>query len=55
MSQKNSLTDAIPEVSLCRALLILTEVELIPPQTPLSDEILTTTFSLASIPSELET
>ena len=40
----------LPEFSLCIALLILTDVELIPPQRPLSEEIVTITFFLTSTP-----
>jgi hypothetical protein len=40
----------LPEFNLLNALLILTDVELIPPQRPLSEETVTTTFFLTSTP-----
>lgn len=42
----------IPEFNLCRALLILTDVELIPPQRPLSEDMVTITFFLTSTPNK---
>jgi len=40
----------LPEFNFCKALLILTDVELIPPQRPLSEEMVTTTLFLTSTP-----
>lgn len=40
----------IPEFNFRRALLILTDVELIPPQRPLSEETVTITFFFTSTP-----
>ena len=40
----------IPEFNFSKALLIFTDVELIPPQRPLSDEMVTITFFLTSTP-----
>jgi hypothetical protein len=40
----------LPEFNLLNTLLILTDVELIPPQRPLSEETVTTTFFLTSTP-----
>lgn len=47
-------THNIPEFNLQSPLLILTEVELIPPHRPLSEEIVTTTFFLTSTPNALK-
>ena len=47
---RNWLAKKIPEVNLCSALLILTEVELIPPHRPLSEETVMITFFLTSTP-----
>lgn len=52
--QKYSFPQEIPEVNLWRALLILTDVELIPPHRPLSEEIVTITFFFTSTPSNAE-
>ena len=40
----------LPDVNFCKALLFFTDVELIPPQRPLSEEIVTMTFFLTSTP-----
>lgn len=54
VNQKQYLTSDkqknLPEFNLCKTLLILTDVELIPPQRPLSAEMVTTTFFLTSAP-----
>jgi len=43
----------LPEFNLLKALLILTDVELIPPQRPLSEETVITTFFLTSTPKRI--